>query len=249
MRIYLKYILLLAVCSVFLDAQGQSLKNIRAETKGELVVITYDLEAPQADQTFNIKLYASHDNYRTPLKFVSGDVGEGISPGTNKRLEWDAKNEVQNFNGNITFEVRASMAMPAITFQNPSRDTDFKRGKTYQITWDGGAANKNYELELYRNGVKQQTLGTAENNRRYTWSIPTTVDNGKNYSIKLIDGSKTVAESQPFAIKRKIPLGLKIIPMAVGVGAGIYFILNSDTEPIIETPVDDSLPLPPPPDS
>ncbi|MGK7389343.1 MAG: Ser-Thr-rich GPI-anchored membrane family protein [Candidatus Cyclobacteriaceae bacterium M2_1C_046] len=238
MRIYIKYFLLLLLSAVFLNANSQTLTNIRAEAKGEVVIINYDLIAPQSDQKFDVKLYASHNNYSSPLKFVSGDVGENVQPGTNKRIQWDAKAELQKFDGNITFEVRATTAMPAVSFTNPTKGTKFKRGKTYPIVWEGGSASKEYELELYRNGVKQQTIGTVEDNQRFTWAIPIKVDNAKNYTIKLVDGNQPVAESQPFTIKRKVPLGLKIIPIvAVGVGAGVYFMLNSITTtppPVIE---------------
>lgn len=98
------------------QASGQRLENIRAEAiaGGDRVAITFDITGGQEGQKFRVSIYGSHNNFSAPLQLVSGDVGE-ITPGKNKRVEWNAKNELVEFNGNVTFEVRADGIAPVST--------------------------------------------------------------------------------------------------------------------------------------
>ena len=217
---------------------AQALKNIKAQAEGDLVIITYDLEAPDNNQKFNVELYSSHDNYRNPLRYLQGDYGDNVLPGKNKRIEWNAKSELNSYQGNVTFEVRATMAMPALRFTNPAAGTKFKRGKAYTIAWEGSGVNENSKVQLYNNGAVSQTIGQAGNERRVTWVVPDGMALGKNYSIRLVNGTDEIASSPEFAIGRKIPLGLKIVPV-IAVGAVAYLILGNSTienEPLPEPP-------------
>lgn len=233
----LRLFLLLLALPTFYNTYSQSLKNIKAETKGDQVIVTYDLESPDKEQGYKVSLYSSHNNYNQPLKLVSGDVGENVLPGKGKRITWDAKGEVRNFNGNITFEVRASTALPAIQFKNPISGTKFKRGKTYQITWEGGPTNADYNVVLFRNGVEQTKLGTSEDNRKFTWSVPGSMKAGGNYTIKLINGGEEITTSKEFAIKPKVPMLVKVLPVvAAGVIGAFFFLPPPPPDELPEAP-------------
>jgi hypothetical protein len=112
MRIFLFAVLLFSAFQVV----GQRLENIRAEaiSDGERVAVTFDITGGQEGQKFKVSLYGSHNNYSAPLQQVSGDVGE-ITGGRNKRMEWNAKGELGDYNGTVTFEVRADGIAPAST--------------------------------------------------------------------------------------------------------------------------------------
>lgn len=218
---------------------AQSLKNIKAQADGDRVIITYDLEAPDDKQSFKVELYSSHDNYRNPLRYLQGDYGDNVLPGKNKRIEWNVKSELNTYQGNVTFEVRATVVMPSLSFTNPTAGTKFKRGKAYTIAWEGSGVNENSKVQLYNNGVVSQTIGQAGNDRRVTWVVPDGMSIGKNYSIRLVNGIEEIASSPEFSIVRKIPIGLKIVPV-IAVGAVTYLILGNGSA--VE---DDPLPEPP----
>ena len=57
-------------------------------------------------------------------------------------------------------------------------------------------------------------VGTHSNKGLYEWNVPSKQPAGKDYTLRLVNGRET-ASSQPFAIKPKIPMWVKIaIPVA-----------------------------------
>lgn len=94
--------LLTILCVLPSLALAQKIENIRAEAAADKILVTYDLVPGEADETYTISLYASHNNFRTPLARVRGDVGAGVKPGKGKRIEWDAKAEMGPFKGELT---------------------------------------------------------------------------------------------------------------------------------------------------
>ncbi|HNP17357.1 MAG TPA: Ser-Thr-rich GPI-anchored membrane family protein [Fulvivirga sp.] len=244
MKINYFIIILLVICSTSLMAQ--SLTNIKAQLVDEKVIISYDLTTPAKDHKFDVELYSSDNNYRAPLTLVKGDVGKEILPGTQKRIEWDAKSELKKYKGNITFEIRATLVAAMITFKNPIDDTQFRRGRTYQIDWSGGKNNPKFDLDLYRNNVKMEAIGKTDGKKNYTWTIPMSRKPGK-YQIKLVDNQTNVATTHEFKIGRKIPLVLKVAPILV-VGALVGVLATGggggETPPVINPEVN-NLPDPP----
>ena len=81
------------VASTGMATTHNLVSNIRVQQHGAMLHVTYDLE-----ERADIEAFVSFDNgitYRSrPLQRVSGAVGEGVEPGTDKLLIWNVVREV-----------------------------------------------------------------------------------------------------------------------------------------------------------
>jgi len=104
------YILFFSTTLIF--AQAPVVENVRFEqrTDGSLKVdIYYDLSDSDGENK-QIVIEASSDNGATwtlNCASLTGDVGSGVSPGTNKHVEWDFYADNPNTSGS-TFKVRVT---------------------------------------------------------------------------------------------------------------------------------------------
>jgi hypothetical protein len=217
---YLLTILFFGFSSI---VNAQSITNIKAVFLDDKIIVSYDLIASDALQKFDVDLYSSVNNYSRPLVNVKGDVGKGLTAARGKRIELDVLSELGKYEGDITFEVRAGVLVSstppstanASNFLNPMEGSKFKRGKVYQIRW-AGINESDVELELYKSGVKQNTMGKSNKEKDFSWVVPEDTKPGTDYQIKLVSGTnKNIITSKTFKIGRKIPLGLKIAPILV----------------------------------
>ena len=197
-----------------LAAFSQKIENTKAEAVGEKIVITYDLTRGEPGDNYTVSIFASHNNFTTALSKVNGDVGAHVREGTGKRIEWESKLELGKYKGPLTFEIEAIIVAP-LTLKTELTST--KRGKTLPLRWRGGDQNQNVKIELVKAGVVQGFVGTPSNNGSYEWNVSSKQKPGKDYVLRLVNGRETV-NSKPFAIKRKIPVWVKIgVPLVVGV--------------------------------
>lgn len=184
-------------------AVSQSVKNIEAVVLDDIIVVTYDLNGDEAD-LFNVNLYSSKDNFKTPLTLVTGDVGQNINPGKKKRIEWLAKNELGDFEGSLIFEVRAFLPEPAfdpLEFVNFNLN-EIKSGKSYRIEWKGGKPNEKIDILLFEDGQQKSRVAEVDNSGKYLFKIPKGSKNS-NYRIQL-DGESGSVGSTQFKIKSGI---------------------------------------------
>lgn len=90
---------------------SQRVENLRSEQKGNNIIIYYDLFDVDENDSVLIEVYLSIDNgltYEQPLTSVSGDVGSGITSGTNKEIIWDVLKDINELNSNaVRFMVKA----------------------------------------------------------------------------------------------------------------------------------------------
>ena len=205
---------------VFLGLKAQKVENVRAASSGDQIIVTYDLTGTKPDQRFKVNLYSSHNNFAGPVQNVTGDVGDNVAAGKDKRISWSARNELVNFKGNLSFEVRADLMVVApvtapVTSEFKFRDApSVKRGSVLPINWSGGTSSENVKLELMKNNVPQQTVANTRNTGSYSWSVPADTKAG-TYQLK-ITGSSGTGVSGPFAIKNKIPMLAKVgVPVVV----------------------------------
>jgi formylglycine-generating enzyme required for sulfatase activity len=102
------FVFFFLVLSVLCTAQKVS--NIRAEQRGQEIVVLYSLESSYLSE---IKLLCSQDNgvnWSAPLKNVSGDIGKYIASGENT-ITWNVLEEREQFVGEkIKFKIIASNA-------------------------------------------------------------------------------------------------------------------------------------------
>jgi hypothetical protein len=213
---------------------GQKIANVRASTQGSFVEISFDLIESEPGEKFRVSLYGSHDNFTSALTRVSGDAGDQpVKAGTGKKVLWDAASELRNFQGPITFEVRAEVIPAPLVITHPAAGDRFKRESNLEITW---SKQKDGRLELMRNGVSVTRIGEGSNGK-VTWRLPSDVKPGRGYQVKLTSGSESITSGE-FKVSPKVPLVVKVLPvLAAGVVA--YLLLGGDKE--------ESLPLPPDP--
>src|SRR5436190_14284940 len=200
------------------NGYAQKIQNLKASAQGEKIIITYDLTGYEND-TYDISIFSSHNNFTTALAQVTGDVGKDIKSGLNKRMEWNSKAELApNFKGQLNFEIRA-VVIAHLGFTNPPKSA--RRGKDISVGWHGGEVNQKIKVELLKGGVVQSTLGSVDNNGSHAWSLPVEQSLGKDYQVRLSDGKETITSGN-FPVNRKIPLVLKAVPVVVvGVIVGI----------------------------
>ncbi len=213
----MRYLALLLL-SIPVLSSAQKLENIKAAIAGDKIIVSYDITSTTAGEQYEVHLYASHNNFSAPLLRVNGDVGNKILPGTTKQIEWDAKTELKNFKGELTFEIWVDV-VSTFAFKNTVKDG--KKGKTLLVDWKGGAKNRDVKIELLKAGVVQNTLASVSNTGVYVWDIPKKQKSGKDYQLRLVNGKDEV-KSETFSIKPKIPLLVKILPLvAAGVVVGV----------------------------
>ena len=103
-----KAILQIFLALLCLSAQAQKVTNLRAEQRGQDIVVFYSLETSSPCE---VSLLLSQDNGTTwgsPLKNVSGDVGKNISAGE-KQIIWKVLEEREQLVGDkIKFKVIAN---------------------------------------------------------------------------------------------------------------------------------------------
>lgn len=185
-------------------AEAQRVDNVKASISGDIIIVSYDLIA-DTDESFNVNLYSSKDNFEQPLTLVTGDVGVNIKSGKGKRIEWLAKNELLDYKGNLIFEVRAFLPEPAF---DPLEFVNFdlkeiKSGKSYRLQWEGGKEDEKIDLILFEDGNEKYKIATVNNDGRYLWKIPKG-NKSSTYQIQLRAETGIVA-SNSFQIKKGFP--------------------------------------------
>jgi hypothetical protein len=202
-------------------SQTVILKKI--ELGGDKIVVHYDLDDSDPNHFYRIQLFSSKDNFSYPLTKVSGDVGPDIRPGIGRKIEWKVFEELKDFTGRISLEIRGKVFVPFVRFQASDLRHSYKRGKLLPLTWSAGN-NTPLHIELYRGSEKVHSELNVPNSGSYSLIVPAHARPGKHYRIKLTS-SKTAEEfiyTDFFKIKRKVPLVVKILPVvAVGAAAAI----------------------------
>jgi hypothetical protein len=231
-------LLLLVLLFATLQLSAQRLENIRAEAVngGERVIITYDISGASGKK-YRVTVYSSHNNFSTPLSMVSGDVNE-VTAGTGKRIEWNARGEMVEYSGDITFELRADPVAAALAVKTPS---GVKKGKTATISFEGTNPGENVRLDLIKSGVVVNQIGNTSDAGRYVWTVPSDVEKGSDYQVRLTAGART-ATSGSFNIKSKTSPLVYIIPGVVVVGAVVFLVTKGKDKG------SEDLPTPPDPE-
>jgi len=206
------------------NLSAQKIENVKATINGDDIIITYDLSGTEG-QEFKINLYASNSNFSKPIVKASGDIGNRITPGKDKRVVWNAKNEIPDYKGDLVIEVRGeagvvSSSVRPLSFLSPSGG-GVKRGKMMNISWSGGSPSESIELNLLKDGAVTQKISEQGNNGVYSWQVPQGTKAG-TYQLRLIGGASGEVTSANFKIKPKVSLLVKVLPVvAVGAAAAV----------------------------
>ena len=208
--------LLVLICFLCLQISGQQVANINANLLDESIVrVAYDLNGEVPGQLFTVRIFSSADQFGLPLEYVDGYVGEQVEAGINKFIDWDISKELVAFQGELTFEVRAELTFTPISLAFPAKN-NIARGKQHLITWRGTNTSEHVDIQLYRDGSKINTIANTINDGQYEWAVPYSAKPGKGYSVKINSTSSSQTDTgTEFAIHRKIPLLVKLIPFAI----------------------------------
>jgi hypothetical protein len=219
------YLVLILLFLSIIPLCGQDFKVNRVEVAAGKVNIYYDLIDTTA-RGYTINVYASRDNFIAPLKKVTGDAGLEVKAGKGKKIVWDAPAELgPDFDGKMALEVRGRVYIPFVRFERFEEYKAIKRGKPYNISWTGGTQQNILNFEMYKGEKKVTTFTDVANTGKYKLTLPTSVKPGKNYKFKISDtkNKDEVIYTGNFAVKRKVPLLVKAIPI-VALGALVYLL-------------------------
>jgi hypothetical protein len=208
-----------------LTVMSQTFSIKRLEVAGDKINLYYDLVDTVSSRTYTIALYSSHDNFVLPVQKASGDLGLEVRPGRNRKIVWNAKEELgAAFNGKVGLEVRGRLYIPFVRLEGLNKK--LKRLTPTEITWSGGTQQNILNFDLYRGEERVTRFANIANVGHYILTIPTTVKPGKGYRFKITDSRNKdqIVNSAPFRVKRKIPLLMKAIPVVV-IGLGSYLVV------------------------
>jgi len=224
------FLSVLLVCATqYLSAQEFSIT--RTELAGDKLLLYYDLIDTVKERFYKVHVYSSRDNFLAPIKKVNGAVSAGsilaVAPGRNKRIEWNAKEELgAEFEGRIGLEIRGRVYVPFVRLKGFEEGQVIKRGKPFPVTWSGAGRNLlNFDLYNKDNELVWPKTGIG-NSGSTELIVPTNIKAASGYKFKISDSknSDEVVFSPEFTIKRKTPLLFKVAPVLV-VGGLIYFLM------------------------
>lgn len=210
-------------------AQQFTIKRI--EVAGDKINLYYDLLDETAQRFYTVSLYSSRDNYISTLEKVSGDIGLDVKPGGNKKIVWNAMEELGGqFEGKVSLEIRGKVYIPFVRLDGLNKK--FKRDKPYEITWTGGTQQNILNFDLYRGEDKITTFPNIANVGHYTMTMPVSIKPGKKYRFKITDtrNKDQIVYTQPFGVSRKIPLAFKVLPVML-LGGGVYSLVSGSKGP------------------
>ncbi len=216
----MRVFLLTIGCISFLSASAQTIAIKKVELAGEKIVVHYDLEDGNPNNEYKLDLYASRDNYATPLAKVKGDVGLEVKPGMDRKIEWSIRDEFGPYKGKLALEIRGKVYIPFVKIQNFDTDKSYKRGNSYNIAWKPGSTNS-INIDLYKGGERVGGESNLQNNGSHTFYIPTHAKKGGDYRLKITDtkNAEDVLYTSEFKVKPKIPLLVKVLPVLALGGA------------------------------
>lgn len=209
-----KVILMVLLLGTFLDVGAQNLIIKSVSTKGNDVIIKYDLLDEDIDHKYTLRLYSSNDNFVQPLSEVEGDVGIDQSVGGNKQIVWHVKDELgEVFKGDVALELKGKLYIPFVTLNNFKDLKSVKRTRPYNVTWTAGRGNNVLTFDLYNKRKELvHTYTNIANVGEYQLAIPKDIKPGKDYTLRITDqkNNEDVVQTPEFTIKRKIPLVVKV---------------------------------------
>lgn len=223
------FLVLILLSGCFAHAQKIAVKKI--EVAGEKIIVHYDLDDGNPNNEYQVSLYSSKNGFSTPLAKVSGDVGDEVKIGLNKSIVWNVKEELGPYKGRLSLEVRGKVYVPIAKLNNISTKTKFKRGKSHNINWKPGNSNA-IHIELLNGGQRVSGELNQPNDGNFSLFIPQHASIGKDYTLRITDSrTNETVTSQPFAVTRKVPLLLKVVPALAVVGVAAVLVTSGGSDP------------------
>ncbi|HEY5823498.1 MAG TPA: GPI anchored serine-threonine rich family protein [Cyclobacteriaceae bacterium] len=239
-----KIIICLLISTASMSLKAQEFIITRFELAGDKLLVYYDLIDTVKNRHYTVRVYSSKDNFLNPVQKLSGDAGLEVAPGKNKKITWNAKEELgAEFAGRIAIEIRGRLYVPFVRFGSFEDYKVMKRGVPFTITWTGGTRQNVLNFDLYnKSNTKVWTQAGVGNTGNYEITIPTNVKPGKGYRFRISDSKNKddIVYTGEFAVKRRVPLLVKIIPVVALAGVGYVIFSGKDdpagTEDIVNPP-------------
>jgi|GEM_PF-1792460 len=96
-------------------------------------------------------------------------------------------------------EVVYSGALSSVTVTSPNGGEIWKKGSTYDITWDTVGDLPLIEIDLYKGGLYERAIGSGlSNNGFYSWLVPNDIVEGSDYKIR-VEGAIDSVISEDFS--------------------------------------------------
>lgn len=203
---------------VALVARGQQVTITKVEVAGPQIIVTYDLDDSNPNHSYWLSLYSSSDNFTKALTRVTGDIGQEVKPGVSKKIIWNLQEEIGGYRGKLALEIRGRVYVPFVRVSGFGRGQKYKRGTSQAIRWEAGGSGT-IDVELFKGDKRvAYDLGTA-NDGTTTIVIPANAKPGKDYTMRFTNTSnrEETISTGTFSVVRKVPLGLKVLPLiAIG---------------------------------
>ncbi|MCX7638309.1 MAG: GPI anchored serine-threonine rich family protein [Cyclobacteriaceae bacterium] len=229
--LFVRVTVLFILSILFFTASAQTVENVQAFIKGDIIEIHYNLKPGIDSLNCDVSVYSSHNQFSSPLLWVSGHVGQHIAPGDGKLIIWEARKELENYKGEIIIEVRAEPIVPPYRFL-PNTKIKARPGKPFTIAWEGGKKTDVIDIQLLdKNKAIVKVLESGNNNAKYVWNIPKNFKKETYYIRLLVPGGELVSE--PFKVQSS-KKWLLAIP-AIG-GIGLVIGLLGEKEEILPEP-------------
>ncbi|MBL7873073.1 MAG: hypothetical protein JNM78_15760 [Cyclobacteriaceae bacterium] len=188
---------------------------MQVDEGGRKYLINYDIQSryDNIPSRVRVKLTAEMNGVSNSfyLKEVSGDVGDLIYPGANKKIIWDHQKELIHFSGEINLEIEST---PAVMVSKSAR-----RGREIVLSVGPGfGTNEISSVKLFRAGHEIMPVPTgALKDGVLPVLIPKKSKVKKNFQLAIQQDGKSYF-SNSFKVKRKFSFGWVIFP-ALGVSA------------------------------
>lgn len=232
---------------LYIQGFSQRIEHLTTVLAGEHIEITFDLIDEEGGLTFDLQLFSSHDNYTSPLQYVSGDIGEEVSPGTGKKIIWEAKTELGEYKGEIYLEIRGIVTPPFVRILTPNAGDKIKPGKTMEIRWDSEVSG-NIGIDLYRNGQRVSAVTNTTNSGKYSWKLSKKTAKGEGYYLIFTSDAKPgkTVKSAQFVVAKGMPVWLVLAGIAVVGGVAGVIMSGGDDGGTTPDPVvtDNDIPDP-----
>lgn len=224
-RSMLKLIAAVIIAAFSFTADAQNVEVDWVEISNRDIVIHYNLDDENPLHAYTVNVFSSHDQFAKPLLKLSGDYGNEIKPGSDRKITFHITEELGNYEGEIEFELRAKMYVPFMKMTDFNSVMKYKRGKNYPLVWKTGNPGGHVDIELYQGDKRIYSDRNVANTGKFDWQIPGNVNPAGNYRLKFtnVKSREETYLTPPFRIANKFPLIAKIAAGAI-VGVGILIL-------------------------
>ncbi|MFK7920753.1 MAG: Ser-Thr-rich GPI-anchored membrane family protein [Bacteroidia bacterium] len=200
---------------------AQEISNLRAESQGDSVRISYDLKDAFAARTYTVNVKGIIAEDTVALSALSGSLGDSIRAGSHE-VWWNSVSDLGRYKGSVSFYIEA---LPDFYISAPDTGLVVKRGKPITFKWYGGNAQyDSLKLDLYQYDKFLYSIDVVKNGLQYTWKVPSNLAADAGYRFKITGSDQTDIEaySAEFAVKRQYPPYLVYLPPILAAGGLIY---------------------------